>query len=767
MNKTSTITFLCVFLFLKIFANDLDTPTQTKINTIQSIDPYSQAATFIVSSQEEFEDAEKSATAGDVIEWVNGIYSDIFMDIDPSGVIVRAQTLGEVVFTGASRTIIDGSDVTFIGFQYVGGNILVEGSTSTQDQTIITVDGSNVNISQLNFSAYTCWKYLRIRDSSQYTNVSYCNFENRINYADQNIFQIDVAADQPGFHNISFCSFKNFTGDPLNDTNGDDGVEPIRVGSSSQSLRSSRTTVEYCYFTSCNGDDEIISGKATDCVYRYNTLEANNGEIVLRHGNRGIVYGNFFINNEAGVRVREGSDHIIYNNYFSGLTDKSIDLQASSGDRRVQNVTIANNTFVDTDNIDLGDGNELNDPLNTLLINNVFQNTTSSNHFRTPTGTEIWYGNIVDLEEDLGLDATPSTGITFDNPGLVLNSEGFYQVTETSPVVNTAVENEVFPFPLIDGLAYDNTIDLDLLTNDRDSLKDVGAQEFSATAKVAPHVSEDNTGPSYLMPGNEPLEPLLSILEIDMFEADGGTNLLNIIANVDWTATVDQNGGWLSLNKTNGSNVDTIEVTAEPNTGDQRSTTITLFGEGGLTVFVQVTQNITPELSVLYFPQFNFNGGTNVLNVRSNINWTVSEDVDWLTLRTNNGSNNGNIEVTALQNFGEERNAIITLSGADLTVLVEVFQTKSTVVVQSTKSLEVSDTSESIVVYPNPVQSELTVINAADSIIYIYDENGQLLLQQSLLNNTETINLNNLSNGVFFSQIKGNQKNTVKKIVKE
>jgi len=760
MNKTSTFTFLCIFLFFKIFANDLTTTIQNKISATQNLSPYNQLATFIVSSQEEFNDAEKLATVGDIIEWKNGIYSDIFMDIDPSGVIVRAQTPGEVIFTGASRTIIDGSDVTFVGFQYVGGNIIVEGSTSTQDQTIITVDGSNVNISQLNFSAYTCWKYLRIRDSSQYTNVSYCNFENRINYADQNIFQIDVAADQPGYHNVSYCSFKNFGGDPLNETNGDDGVEPIRVGSSSQSLRSSRTTIEYCYFTSCNGDDEIISGKATDCVYRYNTLEANNGEIVLRHGNKGVVYGNFFINNEAGVRVREGSDHIIFNNYFSGLTDKSIDLQASSGSKRVQNVIIANNTFVDTDNIDLGDGKELDDPLNTVLINNVFQNTTSSNHFRTPTGTEVWYGNIIDLEEDLGLDATPNSGITFANPGLVLNNEGFYQVTEISPVVNSAVENDVFPFPLIDGLAYDNTIALDLLTNDRDGLKDVGAQEFSATAKVAPHVTENNTGPNYLLPENNPRKPLLSFLDVNTFEAEGGANLLSIIANVDWTATVDQKDDWLSLSKANGSNVDTIELIAEPNTGNQRSTTITLFGEGGLIVFIHVIQKADPQLYVVDFPQFNFNKGTNVLNVRSNVIWTVSEDVDWLTLRKTSGSNNGNIDVTALKNFGEARNATITLSGGGLTVFVEVFQS-------SNPQLEVNDASESIVLFPNPVQSELTVINAEDSVIYIYNKNGQLLLEQNLLNNTETINLNNLNNGIFYTQIKGNQTNTIKKIVKK
>jgi len=195
------------------------------------------AATIPVTSQIEFDDAMENAIAGDIIQWANGAYSDIYMDIDVDGITVTAETAGSVIFNGSSRTRIRGNEVTFSGFQYIGVNILIEGSTSTIDQTIVTIDGSNASVSDLNFSENTCWKYMRIRDSSQYSTVSYCNFENRLNYADQNIFQIDAAQDQPGFHKVRYCSFKNFTGDTENDTNGDDGVEPIRTGSSSQSLK--------------------------------------------------------------------------------------------------------------------------------------------------------------------------------------------------------------------------------------------------------------------------------------------------------------------------------------------------------------------------------------------------------------------------------------------------------------------------------------------------------------------------------------------------
>ena len=483
MTKNFFLTCFSVFFFVKSFA----------IN-------------FTVTSQTEFDNAVDNAVAGDIIEWLDGTYSDINMNIDADGITVKSQTPGGVIFNGASRAIIDGSNVTFTGFQYLDGNILDE-TLGTVENTIVTVDGSNNTLSHINFSGYTCWKYMRIRDSSQYTNVSYCNFENRINYADQNIFQIDAAESQPGFHNISFCSFKNFTGDPVNETNGDDGVEPIRTGASSQSQYSSRTIVEYCYFTSCNGDDEVISGKASDCVYRYNTLEANNGEIVLRHGNRAKVYGNFFFNNETGVRVREGSDHIIYNNYFNGLTDRSIDLQSSEGDLRVQNVIIANNTFVDTQRVELGDGNETNDPLNTVLINNLFEGSTTSAYLRdapnTADNTVYLFGNIALDSDPFGIDGTTDDQVlVYTEEQLALNADGFFQLSETSAVsIDASVNNtDIFPFPLIEGLDYDNTLALDLLLNNRDALKDVGAQEFSPSAQVIAHVNEDNTGPSYLMP---------------------------------------------------------------------------------------------------------------------------------------------------------------------------------------------------------------------------------------------------------------------------
>jgi len=446
----------------------------------------------IVNTQSSFDTALNNASSGDIIEWENGTYSDIEMEIDVDGVTVQAETSGGVIFNGTSRTEIDGDNVTFSGLQFIGGNTIVTGVENTVDQTVITIDGSNALVTNINISEYTCWKYLRIRDESQNTEVSYCNFENRLNYLDQNIVQVDVSPTQPGYHNINHCSFKDFEGVT---TGGDDGVEPIRIGAEKQSTYSSKSIVEYCYFTNCNGDGEVISHKAANCIYRYNTFENNEkGELVLRHGDRGIVYGNFFLNNKGGVRVQEGSDHVIYNNYFSGLTDRSLNLNASSDDT-LDNILFAYNTVVDSGVVDI-ESDTPDEPTNITIANNIFSNPSSNNGlFEDVTGNETWIGNIAN--GDLGV--ANSEDFTITDPLLSLNSEGFYAISSTSPVINSA-QSGYGTLPTFTDLDYDNDILLDVLAVARpttETMKDVGCQEYNASSVLTVHVTEENTGPLY------------------------------------------------------------------------------------------------------------------------------------------------------------------------------------------------------------------------------------------------------------------------------
>ena len=453
------------------------------IFTLLLLSTTTKAAIVYVSSQQEFDAAHDSSA--DSIVWKAGTYSNIYMDISNNRMYIAAETLGATIFTGNSRVEIAGDYITFQGFQFLDGDI------GTKD--VVNIRGSHIQFTQINIRGYRSYKYLRVRESSQYVNITYCNFENRLNLDDQNILSILVDAAQPGYHKIQYCSFKNFDG-----TGNDLGIEPIRIGLSTQANRISRTLVEYCYFTQCNGDGEIISSKATQNVYRFNTFEDNpKAELVLRHGSQAIVYGNFFLNGKGGVRVREGQNHYIYNNYFYGLEGRAIQLQNRDSDP-LATINIAFNTIINCAAILLGgDGNDK--PTAVTFANNIFADPDGL-LFREPTGTEKWIGNIA--SDELGI-TMPASGMTIINPQLAENSKGFFGLVDNSPAINAALPGYQ-SLPQFDGM---EEIDTDLLFDlmgqlrpSENAQKDLGCNEYPHNLLIEPLATEENTGPSYNMP---------------------------------------------------------------------------------------------------------------------------------------------------------------------------------------------------------------------------------------------------------------------------
>jgi hypothetical protein len=439
------------------------------------------AQTFIVDSQETFNDALGKANSGDTIEWVNGLYENIYLNINKGDVIVKAKERGSVTFTGNSRVLISADDVILDGFQFLGGNI------GTQD--VIKTTGSNNLFVHLNIKDYVSYKYLVIKEECRNNTVAYCNFENRINLDDQNILSILVDKNKPGYHKVQYCSFKNFNG-----TGNDLGIEPIRIGVSTQSEFISRTIVEHCYFTQCNGDGELISNKARQNIFRYNTFFDNPvAELVLRHGDEGIVYGNFFLDNMGGVRVREGKNHFIFNNYFSGLTKRSIYLQNEPSDP-LENITILYNTIVNSAEFILG-GDGGNKPKSVTIANNIFLEPKES-LFEDRTGTEVWKNNLA--FGSLGISSRE--GITEVDPKLIENEFGYLEISAESPAVKSAASDYPKP-PQIDNLEYDYQIRKDIMENTRPNAaigQDIGCLVFPVITKLRPTANAGNTGPSYL-----------------------------------------------------------------------------------------------------------------------------------------------------------------------------------------------------------------------------------------------------------------------------
>lgn len=527
---------------------------------------------YDVSSASQFNSAHVQASAGDTIVWQQGTYTNVRMDIDKDGLVIKAETSGTVLFTGVSRVVINASNITFSGFQYIGGFI--------GNLDVIKVYGSDVLITQVNIQNYTSYKYLRVYQNARRTTISYCNFENRLNLDDQNILSI-LVDDEPGYHKIQHCSFKNFVG-----IGQDQGIEPIRIGVSSQGNLNSRTLVEYCYFTKCSGDGEIISHKSRQNVYRYNTFENNPvAELVLRHGDEGIVYGNFFLNNMGGVRVREGSNHFIFNNYFDGLDRRTIFLQNDPADP-LSDIHIYHNTIVDSEEIRLG-GSGNNPPTKVTIANNVFTQPKEQ-LFDEETENETWIGNF--YFGTLGINL-PATGLSNTNPELFENTVGFFQPAPNSPVI-TAASTGYPVVPLYPEMNYDHDILLDLMKESRpESIADraIGASEFSSTVNVQPHANEMNTGPSYLF------DNLINYITANVSQLyigeEGETRSFRVSSNMEWVVTTSAD--WISTDLTAGSGDAQLNITIDENlfntnrsgtitiSNDTQSVTITVFQDPG------------------------------------------------------------------------------------------------------------------------------------------------------------------------------------------
>ncbi len=437
-----------------------------------------------VNSQESFEAALNFSNSGDTIIWKDGTYSNIDLYIDRDSLTIRAETPGNVILRGASRAQLIGNHNLLAGFQFLGGNI--------GTNHVIEVCGSHNFLSEINIEDYFCRKYFIIHEESQHTTITYSNFENRAFIGDQNILSVMVSSDHPGYHVIRFCSFKNFEG-----IGKDMGTEPIRIGLSTQNEFVSRTTVEYCFFTNCDGDGEIISHKSRQNVYRNNLFYRNaKAELVLRHGDQGVVYGNFFIENMGGVRVKEGQRHLIFNNYFSNNTDRDLILVNHSQDP-VDSVLIAFNTFVENAHCNLGAEGDFA-PKNIFFVNNILVNLTSE-IFTNKTGYEKF-------ENNLSLGVAGKRGFMKSNDSEILsrNNLGYSTITAGSPAIDAASDSLyhfLLPRFVWPGLNIDWDVAFDIMDQKRPnniSARDLGCFEFSPSIVMQPMADASNTGPRYL-----------------------------------------------------------------------------------------------------------------------------------------------------------------------------------------------------------------------------------------------------------------------------
>lgn len=288
--------------------------------------PEEEGSVIVVKSAEEVANL-GTVKAGTQIVWSKGEYANQIVVLKAQGtkdnpVIIKAESYGETIFTGASRIQIKGEYVVVSGLWW-------RNPEAVKSKAIITLDrgsrGCVVEQCAITGDKTTRKPDIDAKWVSLYGSehrVESCSFLDKRNMGTLLVVWLEKDGDAPRHRIIRNHFTRPVT---LFDEEGNmiNGQETIRIGDSSSSMQDAMCTVEGNYFYECHGEQaEIISNKSCSNIYRGNLFERSMGSLTLRHGNRCWVIGNFFlgggVGNTGGVRII-GDDHTVENNYMQDL----------------------------------------------------------------------------------------------------------------------------------------------------------------------------------------------------------------------------------------------------------------------------------------------------------------------------------------------------------------------------------------------------------------------------------------------------------------
>lgn len=442
-----------------------------------------------LAGPEELPAAAARARPGDTLVLPDGLYRDrrlVFRAAGAEGrpITLRPATPGGATFTGRSSLEVQGAWLVVSGLRFEGctvAPIVLRGARSCR------VTGCAVI--RCNPETNTRMHWLHITGTGSRDNrIDHCRFEGK--YRDGVVLVVGgdrgtLATDTRIDHN----DFRDVVRAVPN------GMETIRIGTSDVQRLEARAVVEWNRFERASGDAEIISSKSCGNLFRYNTFVECEGGVVMRHGARCVVEGNFFFGGgrkrTAGIRLH-GAGHRVVNNYLEGLADFGIAVPAgqarfeTTGHEPASDAVIAHNTLVDLAGpaLVIGDrslGPDRDTPPRDLLwIDNLVASTATPLRDESPASSR-WAGNL--FESPGRAEARP--GIRYGTVGLRRATDGLWRPAPDSPAVDAGVPA---PFPIPD----------DMDGQPRDRRPDVGADERAEGPVVRRPLRPDDVGPEWL-----------------------------------------------------------------------------------------------------------------------------------------------------------------------------------------------------------------------------------------------------------------------------
>jgi arylsulfatase A-like enzyme len=239
-------------------------------------------------------------------------------------ILIRPEKPGSVVFQGESS-------VRFHGEHLVVHDLTFRGITVSQDKRIIFGVGNG----EAKPADHCLFHRLRFEDcgsanpvertrlhvwlmavQGRSNTIARCTFRGL-----KNIGQMLGAAELPlhGLQQLHVLD-NQFLDRPYLDNQN--GYEVIQIGWSGARARPAGSLIQGNTFERCDGENELITLKASDMVVRNNRFLASQGVLCLRTARRVLVQDNLFDGqgreNTGGVRI-QGDDHVLVGNTFRDL----------------------------------------------------------------------------------------------------------------------------------------------------------------------------------------------------------------------------------------------------------------------------------------------------------------------------------------------------------------------------------------------------------------------------------------------------------------
>jgi poly(beta-D-mannuronate) lyase len=445
----------------------------------------------------------KRARPGDEVVLRDGRWTDQKLVVRGAGtaerpITIRAATPGGAVLDGASVLRLAGTHLVVNGLWFQPG--AASGEDTVEFRADSKAAATNCVMTECAFTAPDGGgsaatgavkenRWLSIYGTSNA--VTRCYLAGKNNRGATLVVWVNTNA--PGHHRIALNHFGP------RPALGKNGGETIRVGTSTESLFPEHALVESNLFTRCNGEVEVISNKSCGNTYRANTFIECAGALTLRHGNRCVVEGNFFLGNNApdtgGIRVI-GEDHLVMNNHLQALTgsDARSALTLMNGIRNTPlngyvaatRATVVFNTVIDCRvplHVGLSDGGGKEPPSDCVIANNLFRNGHATLvKLETPPRAMRWLGNLYE-----GKEATSFSASAMQRVDLKLHpaAAGLWRPAADSPARGAAVGE----FPAV-------TTDMD--GQPRPLLNaDAGADQWSTAPVTRRPLTPGEVGPEW------------------------------------------------------------------------------------------------------------------------------------------------------------------------------------------------------------------------------------------------------------------------------